>query len=129
MTDEFYFFINNSSNWNYNPFINTPNADPYILKRARGHVLQETASPNLVYPQPRLYYRLVISSRCFYPHPLLVRDTQLFSRDTGWLVQAQPPAQRGSGAYRGQAGHVFDEDMGGHVLFWVPFWFITAVPF
>jgi hypothetical protein len=33
MTDEFYFFSNNSNNWNYNAFINTPNADPYNLNR------------------------------------------------------------------------------------------------
>ena len=33
MSDEFYFFSNDSNNWNYNPFINTPNADPYNLKR------------------------------------------------------------------------------------------------
>ena len=33
MTDEFYFFSNDSNNWNYNPFINPPNADPYNLKR------------------------------------------------------------------------------------------------
>jgi hypothetical protein len=39
-------------------------------------------SRNLAYPQPRLYYRLAISPRCFYPHPLLVRDTPLFIRDT-----------------------------------------------
>ena len=33
MTDEFKFFSNDCNNWNYNPFINTPNADPYNLKR------------------------------------------------------------------------------------------------
>jgi len=33
MADEFEFFSNDSNNWNYNPFINTPNADPYNLKR------------------------------------------------------------------------------------------------
>jgi hypothetical protein len=33
MTDEFDFFSNDSNNWNYNPFINTPDADPYNLKR------------------------------------------------------------------------------------------------
>jgi hypothetical protein len=33
MTDEFDFFSNDCNNWNYNPFINTPNADPYNLKR------------------------------------------------------------------------------------------------
>ena len=33
MTDEFVFFSNDSNNWNYNPFINTPDADPYNLKR------------------------------------------------------------------------------------------------
>ena len=33
MTDEFDFFSNDSNNWNYNPFINTPNADPYNKKR------------------------------------------------------------------------------------------------
>ena len=33
MTDEFEFFSNDSNNWNYNPFINTPDADPYNLKR------------------------------------------------------------------------------------------------
>ena len=33
MTDEFDFFSNDSNNWNYNPFINTPNADPYNNKR------------------------------------------------------------------------------------------------
>ncbi len=32
MTDEFYFFSNDCNNWNYNPHINTPNADPYNLK-------------------------------------------------------------------------------------------------
>ena len=32
MTDEFDFFSNDCNNWNYNPFINTPNADPYNLK-------------------------------------------------------------------------------------------------
>ena len=31
--DEFDFFSNDCNNWNYNPFINTPNADPYNLKR------------------------------------------------------------------------------------------------
>ena len=29
MADEFEFFSNHFNNWNYNPFINTPNADPY----------------------------------------------------------------------------------------------------
>jgi hypothetical protein len=33
MSDEFDFFSNDCNNWNYNPFINTPNADPYNLKR------------------------------------------------------------------------------------------------
>ena len=33
MTDEFDFFSNDCNNWNYNPFINTPNADPYKFKR------------------------------------------------------------------------------------------------
>jgi len=33
MTDEFDFFSNDCNNWNYNPFINTPNADPYNKKR------------------------------------------------------------------------------------------------
>ncbi len=33
MTEEFDFFCNDCNNWNYNPFINTPNADPYNLKR------------------------------------------------------------------------------------------------
>jgi hypothetical protein len=31
--DDFCFFSNDSNKWNYNPFINTPNADPYNLKR------------------------------------------------------------------------------------------------
>ena len=31
--DEFDFFNNDCNNWNYNEFINTPNADPYIKKR------------------------------------------------------------------------------------------------
>ncbi len=29
MTDEFDFFSTDCNNWNYNPFINTPNADSY----------------------------------------------------------------------------------------------------
>ena len=29
MADEFDFFSNDCNNWNYNPFLNTPNADPY----------------------------------------------------------------------------------------------------
>ena len=33
MSDECDFFSNGSTNWNYNEFINTPNADPYKLKR------------------------------------------------------------------------------------------------
>ena len=33
MTDDFYFFSNDCNNWNYNPYINTPNADPYNLNR------------------------------------------------------------------------------------------------
>jgi hypothetical protein len=33
MADEFDFFSNDCNNWNYNPFINTPNAGPYNLKR------------------------------------------------------------------------------------------------
>ena len=33
MTDEFDFFSNDCNNWNYNPFIHTPNADPYHKKR------------------------------------------------------------------------------------------------
>ena len=33
MADEFDFFSNDCNRWNYNPFINTPNADPYNLKR------------------------------------------------------------------------------------------------
>jgi hypothetical protein len=33
MSDEFEFFSNDCHNWNYNPYINTPNADPYNLKR------------------------------------------------------------------------------------------------
>ncbi len=33
MTDEFEFFSNNCNNVNYNPFINTPNADPYSKNR------------------------------------------------------------------------------------------------
>jgi hypothetical protein len=37
-------------------------------------------SPRSRLPQPRLYYRLAISPRCFCLHPLLVRDTPLFSR-------------------------------------------------
>ena len=32
MADEFDFFSNDSNNWNYKPFINTPNADPYNKK-------------------------------------------------------------------------------------------------
>ena len=33
MVDEFEFCSNDCNNWNYNPFINTPNADPYNNKR------------------------------------------------------------------------------------------------
>ena len=33
MSDEFDFFSNDCNNWNYNPYINTPNIDPYNLKR------------------------------------------------------------------------------------------------
>ena len=33
MSDEFEFFSNDPNRWNYNQFINTPNADPYNLKR------------------------------------------------------------------------------------------------
>ncbi len=33
MTDEFDFFSNDINNWNYNPYINTPNIDPYNNKR------------------------------------------------------------------------------------------------
>ena len=33
MTDEFVFFSNDCNNWNYNSFMNTPNADPYNNKR------------------------------------------------------------------------------------------------
>ncbi len=33
MADEFEFFSNDCNNWNYNAFINTPNADPYNLIR------------------------------------------------------------------------------------------------
>ena len=36
MVDEFEFFSNDCNNWNYNPFINTPNADPYnLIKRTK----------------------------------------------------------------------------------------------
>jgi len=35
MSDEFDFFSNDAEKWNYNPFINTPNADPYNLKRTK----------------------------------------------------------------------------------------------
>ena len=33
MSDEFDLFSNDRNNWNYNQFINTPNADPYNKKR------------------------------------------------------------------------------------------------
>ena len=33
MADEIDLFSNNCNNWNYNEFINTPNADPYNKKR------------------------------------------------------------------------------------------------
>ena len=33
MSDGVDFFSNDCNNWNYNPFINTPNADPYNKKR------------------------------------------------------------------------------------------------
>ena len=33
MSDEFEFLSNDPNRWNYNQFINTPNADPYNLKR------------------------------------------------------------------------------------------------
>ena len=33
MADEFDFFSNDRNSWNYNEFINTPNADPYNKKR------------------------------------------------------------------------------------------------
>ena len=33
MVDEFEFFSNDFNNWNYNPFINTPDADPYNKNR------------------------------------------------------------------------------------------------
>jgi hypothetical protein len=33
MSDEFDFFSNDCTDWNYNEFINTPNADPYNKKR------------------------------------------------------------------------------------------------
>ena len=33
MTEDFDFFSNDCTNWNYNEFINTPNADPYNKKR------------------------------------------------------------------------------------------------
>ncbi len=33
MTHEFDFFSTNRNNWNYNEFINTPNADSYKKKR------------------------------------------------------------------------------------------------
>jgi hypothetical protein len=33
MSDEFECFSNDFNNWNYNEFINTPNADPYNKKR------------------------------------------------------------------------------------------------
>ena len=45
-------------------------------------ILKTRISRNLAYAQPCLYYRLAISPRCFYPHLLPVRDTQLFIRDT-----------------------------------------------
>ena len=33
MADEFDIFSNDCNNWNYNPYFNTPNADPYSNKR------------------------------------------------------------------------------------------------
>jgi hypothetical protein len=33
MADEFEFFSNDCNNWNYNEFMNTPNADPDNKKR------------------------------------------------------------------------------------------------
>ena len=33
MSDEFEFSSNDGNNWNYNEFINTPNADPYNQNR------------------------------------------------------------------------------------------------
>jgi hypothetical protein len=38
MADEFDFFSNDCNNWNYNEFINTPNADPYNKKRVNVNV-------------------------------------------------------------------------------------------
>ncbi len=36
MTDEFDFFSTDCNNWNDNPFINTPNADPRAREREGG---------------------------------------------------------------------------------------------
>ena len=33
MSDELDFFSNDCNNWNYNPYLNTPNADPYNKNR------------------------------------------------------------------------------------------------
>ncbi len=41
MTDEFDFFSNDCNNWNYNPFINTPDADPYNKKRVMFKYVKE----------------------------------------------------------------------------------------
>ena len=55
MTDEFYFFSNDRNNWNYNPFINTPNADPYNKNRTIN--ISSNNSYNLMKITPLLYQK------------------------------------------------------------------------
>jgi hypothetical protein len=60
MTDEFDFFSNDCNNWNYTPFINTPNTDPYNLKRTIN--ISSNNSYNL------MKYNAVITLKEFLKH-------------------------------------------------------------
>jgi hypothetical protein len=60
MSDEFDFFSNDYNNWNYNEFINTPNADPYNKKKVIN--ISSNKSYNL------MQYNCVIMLREFLKH-------------------------------------------------------------
>ena len=60
MADEFDFFSSDCNNWNYNPFINTLNADLYNLKRTIN--ISSNNSYNL------MKYNAVITLKEFLKH-------------------------------------------------------------
>jgi hypothetical protein len=75
VSDEFEFFSNDCNNWNYNLFINTPNADPYNKNRTINN--SSNNSYNL------MKYNAVIKLKEILKHPKQYLENDVID----WIIK------------------------------------------